>query len=74
MEYLTSDELSKLWGISPRQVRKYCMEGLLDGAFKDGSTWKIPSDVKRPKDGRVKSGKYFDWRMKYGRKVERENV
>lgn len=70
MEYLTSDELSKLWGICPRQIRKLCAQGLIEGAIKTGTTWKIPDDAKRPKDGRVKSGKYFDWRKKYGSKME----
>ena len=31
---------------------------LLDGAVKFGNTWAIPRDAKRPKDQRVKSGKY----------------
>ena len=70
MEYLTSEELSKLWGISPRQIRKYCAKGLIERAIKCGTIWKIPDDAKRPKDGRVKSGKYFDWRKKYGNDME----
>lgn len=69
IEYTTSVKLSKLWGISPRQIRKYCAKGLLEGAIKDGKNWMIPANAKRPKDSRIKSGKYFDWRIKYASKV-----
>ncbi len=72
MEYTTSEKLSKLWGISPRQIRKYCANGLIEGAIKCDKAWKIPTEAKRPKDHRIKTGKYFDWRMKYGKKVGRE--
>ena len=70
MEYTSSERISKLWGISPRQIRKYCSIGLIEGAVKNGKSWGIPIDAKRPKDNRVKSGKYFDWRIKHGRKME----
>ncbi len=70
MEYTNSEKLSKLWGISSRQIRKYCALGLIEGAIKCGKTWNIPTNAKRPKDKRVKSGNYFDWRMKYGNKME----
>ncbi len=58
MEYLTTIELSKLWGISSRRIGVLCAEGRLEGAIKKGKTWLIPSDVKKPKDERIKNGKY----------------
>jgi len=30
----------------------------IEGAIKFGNTWAIPEDVQKPKDERVKSGKY----------------
>lgn len=30
----------------------------LEGAIKFGNTWAIPEDAKKPKDERIKSGKY----------------
>ena len=58
MEYLTTVELSELWGISSRRIGTLCSEGRLEGAIKKGKTWLIPSDVEKPKDERIKSGKY----------------
>ena len=39
----------------------YGEEGRLDGAVKKGKTWLIPSDTKKPEDGRYKRMKaYYD--------------
>lgn len=59
MEYLTTVELSEIWGISSRRIGVLCAEGRLEGAIKKGKTWLIPSDVEKPKDERIKSGKYI---------------
>lgn len=58
MEYLSISQTSEKWGISQRRIRKLCMEGRIEGAFKMGAYWSIPSDADKPKDERVKSGKY----------------
>ena len=71
MEYTTSAKLSKLWEISPRQISKLCAFGKINGVIKVGKTWNIPIDAKRPQDGRVTSKKYFDWRVKYGHKMDK---
>ncbi len=68
MEYVTSEELSKLCGICPRQIRKLCAKGSIEGIIKEGTAWKIPEEANRLKDNRIKSGKYSDWRKKYGRR------
>ena len=52
MEYLTTAEFSKKWGISQRRVGIYCKEGRLEGAMIKGKTWLIPADAKKPDDPR----------------------
>ena len=52
MEYLTTAEFAKKWGISQRRVGIYCKEGRLEGAIIKGKTWLIPADVKKPEDPR----------------------
>lgn len=59
MEYLTTIELSQKWMISSRRIGALCSEGRLEGAIKKGKTWLIPSDVMKPKDERIKTGKYI---------------
>ncbi|SCY63115.1 helix-turn-helix domain-containing protein [Butyrivibrio sp. INlla14] len=59
MEYLTTVELSEIWGISARRIGVLCAEGRLEGAIKKGKTWLIPSNVEKPEDARIKSGKYI---------------
>lgn len=52
MEYLTTAEFAKKWGISQRRVGIYCKEGRLEGAMIKGNTWLIPADAKKPEDPR----------------------
>lgn len=52
MEYLTTAEFAKKWGISQRRVGIYCKEGRLEGAMIKGKTWLIPANVKKPDDPR----------------------
>lgn len=52
MEYLTTAEFAKKWGISQRRVGIYCREGRLEGAMIKGKTWLIPADAKKPADPR----------------------
>ena len=62
--YTTVNEIADKWGISPRTVQIMCAEGRIEGATKFGRSWAVPADTERPKDGRVTSGKYKDWRNK----------
>lgn len=57
--YMKIQELSKLWGISERRINTLLLEGRIPGAVKFGTTWAIPEDAKKPKDGRIKSGQYI---------------
>lgn len=59
MEYLSIRQTSEKWGLSPRRINEFCSEGRIPGATKIGSYWAIPADAERPKDERVKSGKYI---------------
>ena len=45
-------------GIKQRRIRVLCAEGRILGAYKVGTYWLIPSDADKPKDERIKSGKY----------------
>lgn len=59
MEYLSIRQTSEKWGLSPRRINEFCSEGRIPGATKIGSYWAIPAGAERPKDERVKSGKYI---------------
>ena len=59
MEYLSISQVSEKWGISGRRIQTLCTEGRIKGATKIGSYWAIPADEVKPKDERIKSGKYI---------------
>lgn len=51
-------EAAKLWNLTERRVASLCKEGKIEGARKQGRTWLIPADTRKPIDNRVKSGAY----------------
>ena len=57
--YLKISEISEKWGIKERSINTFCFEGRIEGAIKFGNTWAIPEDAKKPKDERIKTGKYI---------------
>lgn len=57
--YVKIAEMSKKWGIGERRINTLCLEGRIEGAIKFGTTWAIPEDAEKPKDARIKSGKYL---------------
>lgn len=59
MGYLSIRQMSEKWGLSIRRINELCTEDRILGATKIGSYWAIPEDAKKPKDARVKSGKYI---------------
>lgn len=59
MEYISITQLSERWGISPRRIQILCKQDRIPGAFRVGSNWAIPSDAEKPKDARIKSGRYI---------------
>ena len=59
MDYLSIKQTSEKWGVSTRRIQVLCSEGRIPGATKIGSYWAIPSDAEKPKDERIKSGRYI---------------
>lgn len=57
--YITLKEASKKWGISERRIRTLCLENRIEGASKMGPLWIVPENTEKPKDQRIKSGKYI---------------
>ena len=59
MKYLSVSQTAERWGITRRRIQRLCNEGRVEGAVKIGSYWAIPEDAEKPKDARIKSGKYI---------------
>ncbi len=57
MEYLTTTEMSKLWGLSSRRIGVLCTKGRIEGAIKKGKMWLLPADAIKPADARYKVNK-----------------
>ena len=57
MEYLTTTEMAKIWGLSSRRIGVLCSEGRIDGAIKKGTMWLLPADANKPADARYKENK-----------------
>ena len=53
--YMTVKQVAEKWGISDRRVRILCSEGKIPGVTREGRSWKILSDAKKPEDGRYKT-------------------
>lgn len=58
LEYISVSETAKKWGISERRVQKLCEENRIHGVAKSSRLWLIPKDAEKPRDERVKNGKY----------------
>ena len=48
MDYLSVLEMSKLWEITPQQIRTLCREGRVSGAIQTKDGWMIPKDEQKP--------------------------
>lgn len=64
MEYMTIKEAAELWELSVRRTQVLCEQQKIEGATKFSNVWAIPKNAEKPKDGRIKSGKYVAWRNK----------
>lgn len=70
-DYMTVKEASEKWGVTVRYVNFLCQKGKVPGVQMFGKAWAIPVGTEKPsQDRRVKSGKYRDWRKKYGKNKE----
>ncbi|MCQ2523113.1 MAG: nucleotidyltransferase domain-containing protein [Lachnospiraceae bacterium] len=62
-EYYTVSEYADLTGRDPSHIRRMLIYGKIAGE-KLGKQWIIPKGTEYPKDNRVKSGNYRNWRRK----------
>ncbi|MBO5340189.1 MAG: DNA-binding protein [Oscillospiraceae bacterium] len=58
MEYMSISQAAEKWGISSRRIQVLCKQERIPGASRMGYVWAIPADAEKPRDARVKSGKY----------------
>lgn len=58
MDYISIKQLSEKWRISTRRIQILCRDGRIPGAMRIASTWAAPVDTQKPKDAKIKSGKY----------------
>lgn len=56
--FMTLKETSEKWGDWFKK-NTLCVEGRIPGAQKLGNMWIIPVDAEKPKDERIKSGRYI---------------
>ena len=54
-DIIRAKDLADQWGLTPRRVNQLCADGSLEGAYKAGRFWMIPSDVKKPEFLREKA-------------------
>lgn len=45
MKFITSQEASIKWGITPRRIQQMCKNGDINGAIKKGKLWMIPENI-----------------------------
>lgn len=57
MKYLKIEEVAERWKISTRRVQLMCAQGKIEGAFRFGRDWMIPTDTQKPIDGRTKAAR-----------------
>lgn len=57
MEYMSIEDAAKKWGLSTRSIQLMCANGRVEGAMRLSRVWMIPTDAKKPVDGRTKAGK-----------------
>ena len=65
MEYITAQEAAGKWDISDRRVRVLCGQNKIPGAYKDGKSYKIPTEAEKPSDGRERNDKQSDEGKRY---------
>ena len=59
MEFLSTTQAAEKWEISSRRIQKLCSEDRIPGAIRIGNFWAIPADAEKPRDERIKSGRYI---------------
>ena len=59
MDYLTAQQAAEKWGVSLRWVQTYLKNERIEGAIRFGHAWMIPKNNDKPRDARIKNGKYI---------------
>ena len=59
VEYISTSEAAKKWGLIRRRVTVLCTEGRIPGAQLVGDRWMVPANAEKPADARIKSGRYI---------------
>lgn len=65
MEYTSVKEIANKWEITSAYVSAMCAAGKISGAYKEGKEWRIPCDVERPIDKRVKMNKKHNYKFTF---------
>jgi len=60
VDYITTKEAAKNWGITERMVVYHCSAGRIKGAKKMGNTWIIPAGAEKPADKRYNVNRKTD--------------
>ena len=60
MNYITTKEAAKIWGITDRMVVYHCSAGRIKGAKKMGNTWLVLVNAEKSADGQYRSSKVKD--------------
>lgn len=55
MEYMSTPEASRIWGITANRISILARQGRIPGAVCVGSRWMIPKNAPKPHDGRIKN-------------------
>ena len=58
MGYLSIRQTAEKWNLSARWISDLCNAGRITGAMKIGSYCAIPENAEKPKDERIKNGRY----------------
>ncbi len=48
MDYITISEMAERWNISERMIRRYCIDGRIEGTISKDNAWLIPEDAQKP--------------------------
>ena len=51
---MTTNQAAEKWGISSRRVRVLCVNGQIEGAWREGKLWFVPDNAPKPADGRIR--------------------
>ena len=57
MDYISTQQAAKKWGISTRRVQQLCKQGRITGTIRFSRVWAIPKGAPKPEDPRLKQAK-----------------